>query len=378
MESILRKLVSFPTISETSNKELINYINSYLKEFNISGELIEGEKNQFNFHCIIGPKINGGIIFSGHTDVVPVDGQDWKTNPFKLLNKNNKYFGRGTCDMKGFIAVCLSIIPKIEVGKLKKPLHFIFSYDEEIGCVGIQKMKPLLRKLKPKPSFCVVGEPTEMQVINQHKGKKNFSVTFYGLESHSSLIEDGVNAINYCTEFINYLNKLQKELIDKYNNKNFLPAYPTINIGKIKGGLAVNIIPMKCKLDFEIRDTPEMESKLIILNIKKFIKNLELRMKKKSKKCKIGFKIKNNFPPLFTKDDSDIISLCLKALKKNNTSTVSFGTEAGVFSDVGFETIVCGPGSIKQAHKPNEFIYKSQLKQCEIFLLKLVDELYKK
>ena len=135
---------------------------------------------------------------------------------------------------------------------------------------------------------------------------------------------------------------------------------------------------MKCKLDFEIRDTPEMESKLIIFNIKKFIKYLELRMKEKSKKCKIVFEIKNNFPPLFTKDDSDIISLCLKALKKNNTSTVSFGTEAGVFSDVGFETIVCGPGSIKQAHKPNEFIYKSQLKQCEIFLLKLVDELYKK
>ena len=174
MESILRKLVSFPTISETSNKELINYINSYLKKFKISGELIEGEKNQFNFHCIIGPKINGGIIFSGHTDVVPVDGQDWKSNPFKLSNKNNKYFGRGTCDMKGFIAVCLSIVPKIEIERLKKPLHFIFSYDEEIGCVGIQKIKPLLKKLKPKPSFVLLENQPKCKLLTNIRAKKTF------------------------------------------------------------------------------------------------------------------------------------------------------------------------------------------------------------
>ena len=378
MEAILRKLISFPTISQTSNEELINYVNKYLKKFNVHGELIESEKGQFNFHCIIGPKKNGGIIFSGHTDVVPIVGQNWKTDPFQLLQKNKKYYGRGTCDMKGFIAVCLSIIPKIKIEELKKPLHLIFSYDEEIGCVGIQKLKPFLRKLKPRPSFCVVGEPTEMQIINQHKGKKNFSVTFFGLEAHSSLLEDGVNAINYCNKFINYLNKLQKQLIDKFRNKNFSPAYPTINIGIINGGLAVNIIPMKCNLEFEIRDTPEMQSELIIKDIKKFLKDLEQKMKNQNKKCRIIFEIKNNFPPLFTKENSEIISLCLKLLRKNNTSTVSFGTEAGVFSDLGFETIVCGPGSIKQAHKPNEYIDINQLKKCEIFLLNLVGELYKK
>ena len=376
MEDILKKLIEFPTISESSNENIMRYIDKYLGRFDVKGKLIRGEKNQFNYHCMIGPNKDGGIIFSGHTDIVPVEGQNWLSEPFKLLKKNDKYYGRGTCDMKGFIAVCLSLVPEIKKKKLKKPIHFIFSYDEEIGCVGIRKLIPFLKKLKPKPDFCLVGEPTEMKVINQHKGKKNFLVSFQGHEAHSSLTEDGVNSIDYCSKFINYLSEIQSELINKYKNNKYSPAYPTLNVGKINGGLAVNIIPNKCVMEFEIRDTPEMESKLFINKIKRFLKELEVDMKKKVKNCKIELEVKNNFPPLLTDNSSDFISLCLQALKKNSTSAVSFGTEAGIFNEIGFETIVCGPGSIKQAHKPNEFIEIKQLDKCRDFLLKLIELQY--
>lgn len=376
MEDILKKLIECPTISESSNINIIRYIDDYLKEFDVKGRLIQGGENQFNYHCMIGPNIDGGIIFSGHTDVVPVEGQDWVSDPFKLLKKNNKYYGRGTCDMKGFIAVCLSLVPEIKKKRLKKPIHFIFSYDEEIGCVGIRKLIPFLKRLKPKPNFCLVGEPTEMKIINQHKGKKNFLVTFQGHEAHSSLTEDGINSIDYCSKFINYLSEIQNELIKKYKNNKYYPSYPTLNVGKINGGLAVNIIPNKCVMEFEIRDTPEMESELFISKIKKFLNKLEKDMKKKFKNCKIKLEVKNNFPPLLTNDSSNLISLCLQALKTNSTSAVSFGTEAGIFNEMGFETIVCGPGSIKQAHKPNEFIEIKQLNKCRKFLLKLIELQY--
>lgn len=278
--------------------------------------------------------------------------------------------------MKGFIAVVLATIPKLKISKLKKPLHLIFSYDEEIGCVGIQKLIPFLKKIKPKPSFCIVGEPTEMKLVNMHKGKKNFLVSFKGIESHSSLIENGVNAIDYCAGFINFLKDLQKILIKTKSHKKFDPPYPTINIGKIQGGLAVNIIPENCELEFEIRDTPNLNTEKIINKIKVFLKKTEKEMKEKNKKCSINFKILNNFPPLETNEKKKIINLALEKLKSNSISTVSFGTEAGVFNKVGFETIVCGPGSIEQAHKPNEYIEETQLKKCDEFLTKIIDFLY--
>lgn len=278
--------------------------------------------------------------------------------------------------MKGFIAVVLATIPKLKISKLKKPLHLIFSYDEEIGCVGIQKLIPFLKKIKPKPSFCIVGEPTEMKLVNMHKGKKNFLVSFKGIESHSSLIDNGVNAIDYCAGFINFLKDLQKILIKTKSHKKFDPPYPTINIGKIQGGLAVNIIPENCELEFEIRDTPNLNTEKIINKIKVFLKKTEKEMKEKNKKCSVNFKILNNFPPLETNEKKKIINLALEKLKSNSISTVSFGTEAGVFNKVGFETIVCGPGSIEQAHKPNEYIEETQLKKCDEFLTKIIDFLY--
>ena len=278
--------------------------------------------------------------------------------------------------MKGFIAVVLSLVPKIKINKLKKPLHLIFSYDEEIGCIGIQKLIPFLKTVKPKPDFCIVGEPTEMKLVNMHKGKKNFLVSFNGVESHSSLIENGVNSIDYCGEFINFLKDLQKDLIKTKNNKKFNPPYPTINIGKIQGGIAVNIIPKECELEFEIRDTPNLNTEKTIKKIKDFLKRIEKKMKAKNKSCSVVFKMLNNFPPLETNEKKKIINLVLDKLKSNSVNSVSFGTEAGVFNKVGFETIVCGPGSIEQAHKPNEYVEEKQLKKCDEFLTKIIDFLY--
>ena len=376
LDQIFSKLISFPTISENSNKELANFIIDYLNKIGLKAKKIEGEKGRFNVFCRIGPKKDGGIAFSGHTDVVPTDGQKWTSNPFNLTMKNNKYYGRGTADMKGFIAVVLSLLKKLKIKEMKKPLFLIFSYDEEVGCLGIQKLVPFLNKLDPKPKFCIVGEPTEMKLVNMHKGKKNFIVLFKGIESHSSLIENGVNAIDYCSDFINFLKNLQKKLIKTKRHKKFDPPYPTINIGKIQGGLAVNIIPENCELEFEIRDTPNLNTKKIINEIEVFLKKTEKKMKEKNKKCSVNFKILNNFPPLETNEKKKIINLALEKLKSNSISTVSFGTEAGVFNKVGFETIVCGPGSIEQAHKPNEYIEEKQLKKCDEFLTKIIDFLY--
>jgi len=374
-KQIFAKLVSFQTVSETSNRLLIDYIYEYLKSFQLNPRKIHGDDGRFNLLCQIGPNSPGGLVLSGHTDVVPVSGQKWNNNPFNLIEKNGTFFGRGACDMKGFIASVLSMIPVIMTKKLLKPIFLIFSYDEEVGCVGIQKLVPILKKIKPKPSFCIVGEPTQMKIVNKHKGKKNYEILLTGIESHSSLIEDGVNAIEYSGEVIRYLKSLQKEFKKNFYDKDFQPPFPTVNIGTISGGTAVNIIPNKCSLEFEIRDTPKLSDDKINTKLKLLQKNTESMMKEKNKKCSVKLIRKNNFPPLQTDSNKKIINISMKALDSNFLTSVSFGTEAGVFHKLGIQTIVCGPGSIKQAHKPNEFIRKNQISECEIFLNNFIDNI---
>lgn len=373
-EQILKKLISFKSISEQENMTLLNYVSNYLGKFNISAEIINRHQNRANLYCRIGPNTTGGLMLSGHTDVVPVANQKWKTNPFELHKQGKKYFGRGTADMKSFVAIVLSLVPKIISMNLKKPVHIMLSYDEEIGCVGIQKAVPFLKSMKKKPSYCIVGEPTEMQVITEHKGKKNFIVTFNGIESHSSQIDKGVNAIKYANKFLTYLSSIEKKLKKKsFQNKNYNPPYSSINVGLIHGGIALNIIPSSCKLEFEIRDLPSNNISEIIREIKEYLfLNLEREMKKENNKCSIKFSITNNFPPLKTLINNKIVNLALKNLNTNITGTVSFGTEAGVFNKIPIETIVCGPGNIDQAHKPNEFISIEQINKCEAFLKNII------
>lgn len=375
LDQILTKLISFKTISESSNEEIVVFIINFLKKYGVKSKKIKGDTGRFNVHSIIGPNVEGGVIFSGHTDVVPTHGQMWTSNPFKLKKKGNKLYGRGTTDMKGFIAVVLCLVKDIKIEKLKKPIHLIFSYDEEIGCIGIQKFMPFIKKLKPQPKFCIVGEPTEMKLVNKHKGKKNYYVCFHGLESHSSLIDQGVNSINFCSKFIEFLN-IKQEQLKKTKNLKFTPNYTTINIGKINGGIAVNIIPKKCEMHFEIRDIPGFKTDNLVSEINEYLTKLEKEMKSVNKNCYIELIEQNDFPPLKTDDKSEIISMCLKHLESNSINSVSFGTEAGIFNKLGFQTIVCGPGSIKQAHKPDEFIELDQLKKCKKFLSQIINSLY--
>lgn len=375
LNNIISDLIGFKSISEHENLSMINYISEFLKRFGVKPKIVAKEDNRANLYAMIGPKKEGGIMLSGHTDVVPTEGQDWSSDPFKLMIKNNRLYGRGTCDMKSFIGIILFLIPKIKNLKLKRPIHLMFSFDEEIGCVGIQKAIPFLKSLKIKPSTCIVGEPTEMKVINQHKGKKNFLVKFNGIEAHSSQIDKGVNTIKYASELISFLNFIQNELKNKID-ESFTPPYATINIGKIKGGIALNIIPKECEIEFEIRDLPDSDSKKIIDQIKDYLfNNLEKKMKLENKKCSINFLITNNFPPLITSQDKEIINLTLNLTKSNKTESVSFGTEAGVFNNLNIDTIVCGPGNINQAHKPDEFIEIKQIKKCKIFIENLLESL---
>lgn len=372
-EKILKDLIDFKTISQTENNSLVNYIINYLEKFNIKSTVIPGNNNQSNLYARIGPDIHGGVFLSGHTDVVPVNGQNWLFNPFKATEKGNKIYGRGTADMKGFISVVLAMVPKIMKSKIKTPIHLMFSYDEEIGCVGIKKAIPFIKNMRYKPKYCIVGEPTNMKLINKHKGKKNLKVTFFGVESHSSLIENGLNAIDYAGTFIHFLRGIQKELQKKkYLDENFVPPFSTINIGKISGGIALNIIPKECQIDFEIRNLPSLNSANLIKKIKVHLNKLESEMKMKNKKSKIIFEIEDSFPGLATDENKSIVNIGLRALKSNKVSTVSFGTEAGLFQKLGIQTIVCGPGSIEQAHKANEYVKKDQLNKCEIFLDKVI------
>ena len=374
---ILKDLVSFETVSKTDNLLMINYIKECIGNLSAKSQLIKGNKNQANFYARIGPMVEDGIMFSGHTDVVPVQGQKWKTNPFKAKVIKNKIFGRGTCDMKGFIAVGLSLLNCIDVKGLKRPIHLMFSYDEEIGCVGIQKAIPFIRKMKYKPKFCIVGEPTEMQLISQHKGKKNFKVSFFGIATHSSLKEEGLNAIEFASEFVIFLSKIQNELKSIHLvNKCYEPPYSTVNVGLIQGGIALNIVPSECTLEFEIRDLPTVNIDKFVKKIENFLYKMELNMKKINKKASIKFEKNNSFLGLNTKDDQEIIVKSLNALGSNKIGTVSFGTEAGIFDNIGIQTIVCGPGSIKQAHRPDEFITFSQLRKCEKFLTNMIKTLY--
>lgn len=375
-EKILKHLIEFKTISETENNSLITFVKKYLSSFDINCTVLPGTKNQSNLYARIGPDCEGGIFFSGHTDVVPVEGQNWLYNPFTTTETADKIYGRGTADMKGFLSIVLSLVPTIKKLKLKRPVHIMFSYDEEIGCVGIKKAIPFIQQMKRKPRYCIVGEPTNMNLVTKHKGKKNFKVTFNGIESHSSLINDGLNAITYAAQFINYLQSVQIELQKKkYLDDNFDPPFTSINVGTINGGIALNIVPKKCEIEFEIRDLPNVCTSNLIKNLKQYIKKTEVEMKKINKKAKIDFKIEDSFPGLNTHQNKSIVSIGLNALKTNKISTVSFGTEAGVFHKLGIETIICGPGSITQAHKANEFVKKNQLQQCELFLKNIIRSL---
>ena len=376
---ILRKLVGFDTTSFKSNLDLIKFIENYLNSFNIKSELIYDEtKNKANLFATIGGDAKGGIVLSGHTDVVPIKNQKWSSDPFTLTERDNKLFGRGSSDMKGFIAVVLSRVSKMVETKLNKPIHLAFSYDEEIGCVGVHGLLDLIEKKSINPEFCIVGEPTSMEVVIGHKGKHAYGVKVDGFSCHSGQAPYGVNAINYAAKLISYIEELNKEKsqLGPFDNEYEIP-YSTLHTGLINGGIILNIVPNLCQFEFEIRHLAEDDPKEIMQRIRQYAEELIANeMHKISSKTNITFSEKINYPGLNISETINPVKQVKDILNDNKHKKVIFGTEGGLFKKkLNIPTIVCGPGSINQAHKPDEYIAIEQMEKGGKFMDKLINNL---
>ena len=378
---ILSELIKFQTVSGTSNLKLIEYCEKRLSKLGATSfKTFDETKKRVNlFSTIAGKrKLNGGgIILSGHTDVVPASAKEWSSDPFVATEKNNKVYGRGTCDMKGFIACTLALAPYFASQNLKKPIHFSFTYDEETACQGAPIMIRELKKLNINCSICIVGEPTSMKAIQAHKGCYEYSTHFTGLAGHGSAPDKGVSAVEYAIRFINKLMEL-REVLKKRKPKNsvFTPPYSTLQIGRIKGGLARNVIADQCVVDWELRPVVPEDGKFVNESIETYVKDVLLpEMKKVYSKANIEKEIIGEIIGFTKEEKSDAVNLVCNLTGDNSRDVVSFGTEAGLFQEIGISTVVCGPGSIEQAHKIDEHVSFDQLKLCLKMLIDLKEQI---
>jgi len=376
---ILSELIKFPTVSGTSNLKLIEYCEKKLDKLGASSfKTFDKARQRVNlFSTISGEKKpNGeGIILSGHTDVVPASPKEWSSDPFAATEKNNKIYGRGSCDMKGFIACSLALAPYFASQSLKKPIHFSFTYDEETACQGAPIMIEELKKRNLNCSVCIVGEPTNMKAVQAHKGCYEYSTHFMGLAGHGSDPDKGVNAVEYATRFINKLMELREELKKrKPKNSVFTPPYTTLQIGRIKGGLARNVIADQCVVDWELRPVIPEDGEFVNKNMDDYVKDILLpEMRKVYPKAEIKKEIIGEIIGFNKDESSQAINLICNLTGDNSREVVSFGTEAGLFQEIGISTVVCGPGSIEQAHKIDEHISFEQIKKCLALLIQISD-----
>jgi len=378
---ILSELIKFKTVSGTSNIELIEYCEKKLEVLGANSfKTFDDRKLRANlFSTINGKKeLNGGgIILSGHTDVVPASTKDWFSNPYVASERNNKVFGRGSCDMKGFIACSLALAPYFASENLKKPIHFSFTYDEETACQGAPVMLKKLKEKKINCSICIVGEPTSMKAIQAHKGCYEYSTHFFGLAGHGSAPDKGVNAVEYANKFINKLMELRQELKKREpKNSIFNPPYTTLQIGKIRGGIARNVIADQCTVDWELRPVVIDDGVFVNQTIDNYVKDILLpEMKKIYPGSNIKKEIIGEIIGFNKEEKSEAVNLICNLTGDNSRDVVSFGTEAGLFQELGISTVVCGPGSIEQAHKVDEYISFEQLKLCLKMLIDLKAQL---
>ncbi len=373
---MLKRLVAFDTTSRNSNLELIHYIRDYLADFGVESTLVpNAEGTKANLFASIGPDREGGVVLSGHTDVVPVDGQPWTTDPWDLTEKDDgNLYARGTCDMKGFVAACLANVPAFQRARLKVPMHFAFSYDEEIGCLGAPALAERLVGAVPRPQAVIVGEPTMMGVVNAQNFGGGIIATFTGFEAHSSMTHLGVSAIHFAGDFIHWLNELQVELAErKRTDIDTVPGHTTINVGVIKGGTAGNILARECTLNWGYRTLPGDDPWEVQRRAEQYIAELLLpRMRTKHPDANITLKRRSFVPGLLPQENEQAAKLALQWTGGNRTYAVPYATEAGIFRGHGIPTVICGPGDIAQAHQPNEFVARSQMDACDAFLGKMI------
>ncbi|OYW56014.1 MAG: acetylornithine deacetylase [Hyphomicrobium sp. 32-62-53] len=372
---ILDRLVGFDTTSHKTNIPLILYVEDYLRGQGVASYLVPTEDGQkASLFATIGPEDVAGVALSGHTDVVPVEGQAWDSDPFALTLRDGRYYGRGTTDMKGFLACVLAAVPRFKAAKLRKPVHIAFSYDEEVGCIGVRPMIAEMGTKLPLPRVVIVGEPTDMRVVDAHKGPVRWQVDIAGRAAHSSMAHLGVNAITMAGLIIGELARIEAELAARTPDHRFEPPYPTLQVTTIEGGTASNIVPVSCRFGFEIRSMPGLDIGAIETRIKQFIDAVCLPgMQARAPEAGITVTRKNYVPPFGTPEGSEAVALALALAGQNETFAVSYATEAGLFQDAGAASVVCGPGNIAQAHTANEWIAVSELEKCSQFMDKLAD-----
>ena len=374
----LARLVGFPTVSRDSNLALIEDVQAYLAAHAIEAELTYDDAGtKANLHAVIGPQDVPGVMLSGHSDVVPVDGQDWTGDPFRLREADGKLYGRGAADMKGFLACALAAVPEMAKADLKVPIHLALSYDEEIGCIGVRRLIDQMSAAAVKPAFCIVGEPTLMKPAIAHKGKTGMVCRCRGREAHSALAPTGLNAIYLANEMIAELRALQAEIIECGNtDAGYQVPYSTIHVGTIAGGTALNIVPNFCEFKFEARTIGSDDPAMLVDRIQAIARSIVERYEVDFPEANIEVEVFNAYPALDTDAQSDVLAFVKSLTGANDHFKVSFGTEGGLFQQkLGMATVVCGPGSMDQGHKPDEFIALSQLEECDRFMGKLIARL---
>lgn len=374
---ILSQLVSFPVLGGESNLIIIHWIKNYIEQYGIETQLVPNKENtKASLHCRIGPSVDGGIILSGHTDVVPVEGQSWDTDPFKLTDKKDgKLYGRGSCDMKGFVACCLSVLPELTNANLKTPIYFAFSYDEEIGCLGASELIEHIQSYyKERPKFAIIGEPSMMQPIVGHKGICLYDTYVNGSAGHSSGILKEVSAIHESARLILWLEDKMKKLVASGSIDNrFIPPHSSLHVGQINSGIAANVIADKAHFCWDARVLPKDSLPEILSDFKDYCNEREHELQLRYPDFKIITKEQHPpVPALDTKENADIVALLKEINPNHNLGTVAYAAEAGQFSEAGIESIICGPGSIDQAHRANEFVEKNELKKCVDMLEQLI------
>ena len=370
---VLERLVAFETVSARSNLDMIAYIEDFLRNRGFRVQRIaDPDEPKAGLFAEIGPSVEGGLLLSAHSDVVPVEGQDWSVSPFKLTRQEGRLFGRGTTDMKGFLAEMLALADAVRGLELKTPLKLLVSYDEEIGCVGISRMKKQLPSLLGRPRLAIVGEPTQMQVAIGHKGKRAYRADIRGEAGHSALAPQFVNALHVAVDFVGELRRMQKKVQQTgIRNDAYDVPYTTFHVGQLSGGTALNLVPDKATLVFEFRHLAEDDPDKIEAELQQAA---DVILAKFPLAAQISLRSLAGYPGLSVASSDPAVSL-VKSSGAGETTHVAFGTEAGVLSELGIATVVCGPGSMAdQGHKPDEYVSEEQLVACSLMLRKVADE----
>ena len=380
----LTRLIAFNTVSRHSNLVLIEEVKTYCEQLGLTVDLTFNDaKNKANLFVTVpagkdADEINHGLVLSGHTDVVPVDGQDWTSEPFTATIRGDKLYGRGACDMKGFIACALTLLPQAvklsNAGQLRRPLHLALSFDEEVGCLGAPLLLADLKVRGITPDYCIVGEPTNMAMVVAHKGIAVYRCRVHGKSAHSSLTAQGVNAISYASRLIGYVDELAQEISHRSDNDELFDVpYSTLSVGTIQGGTATNIVPNLCEFTFDYRNLPHMTQDDILAPIAAKVAELSAQMQARAADTGIELLQEESVPAMTDSDSAELQALIIALTGDDTRHKVAYATEGGQFTNSGIPTIICGPGSIEQAHKADEYVALSEMARCDEFLQKLLN-----